>query len=113
QHPNILPVYDFGEHDGLPYIVMALVEGGTLRDRMGGQLPLAWSVQVIRQVAEALDHAHAKGIVHRDVKPSNILLGDDDWPFLADFGIAKLTDGGPGLTKTGLGVGTPEYLSPE
>jgi hypothetical protein len=112
-HPNILPIYDFGEERGLPYIVMAYVGGGTLKDRMDGPLPMDWSIRACAQVASALDHAHLRGIVHRDVKPSNVLLGQGDWATLADFGIAKMADASSALTKTGIGVGTPEYLSPE
>ncbi|HZT08870.1 MAG TPA: protein kinase [Chloroflexota bacterium] len=113
EHPNILPVYDFGEEGGVSYIVMQLVPGGTLQDRMRDVLPLGWSVDICGQVARALDHAHARNIVHRDVKPANVLLRDGDWALLGDFGIAKMLGSGAKLTGTGLGVGTPAYLSPE
>lgn len=111
QHPNILPVYDFGQDQDLSYIVMMLVGGGTLRDRIG-RIPLTTSVRIASQIADALDHAHSQGIVHRDVKPTNVLMPRDDWALLADFGIARLTEAA-GLTSAGTGIGTPEYMSPE
>ncbi|MCL6649848.1 MAG: protein kinase [Chloroflexi bacterium] len=114
QHPNILPVYDFGEQDGQTYIVMLLVPGGqTLRERLGAPLPFATILRLITQVGSALQYAHEQGIVHRDVKPSNILLGERDWALLSDFGIARMLQGSTHLTRTGVGIGTPEYMSPE
>ncbi|MFN8535618.1 MAG: protein kinase [Dehalococcoidia bacterium] len=114
QHPNILPVFDFGERDGLTYIVMLLAPSGqTLRERLGAPVPLATAVQIMNQVGGALHYAHEQGIVHRDVKPSNVLMGERDWALLSDFGIARMVQGATHLTRTGVGIGTPEYMSPE
>ena len=114
EHPNILPVYDFGEEEGLPFLVMPFLEGGTLRDRMqSGPVPLAKAALWIGQLAGALDAAHEAGVLHRDVKPANVLLGKGDRLFLADFGIAKMLETVSGLTATGMVVGTPLYMAPE
>src|SRR5690242_11666250 len=86
QHPYILPVYDFGEYDGLPYIVMAYVTGGTLADQIAlGPMSPALVSELVMQIASALDYAHSKGVIHRDFKPSNVLLDDRNNPYLADF----------------------------
>ena len=114
EHPNILPVYDFGDEGGIPFLVMPHLAGGTLRDRLrGSPSPLGVAAAWIRQLADALDAAHAAGILHRDVKPANVLLGRDDRVFLADFGIAKMVEATTGLTATGVVVGTPVYMAPE
>lgn len=114
QHPNILPVYDFGEENGLTYIVMLLVPGAkTLRERLGEPVEMNFAVKIINQIADSLDYAHAKGIIHRDVKPSNVLMVREDWALLADFGIARMVQGSTQITRTGMGIGTPEYMSPE
>ena len=113
-HPNIVTVYDRGENDDLVYLVMQCVMGGTLRARLGRSLPSAEAANYVVQMAQALHHAHLRGIVHRDVKPSNMLI-DGENPhhlLLTDFGIAKL-QGARGLTKTGTTIGTPEYMAPE
>jgi serine/threonine protein kinase/Tfp pilus assembly protein PilF len=112
RHPNILLVIDFGEHDGLIYIVMEFVDAGTLTERLGKPLPFDEAAVILEQVASALDYAHVQGLVHRDVKPSNILLPKPDWPLLTDFGLAKIV-GGSQLTITGTIAGTPAYMSPE
>ena len=113
EHPNILPIYDFGEREGLPYLVMPLVRGGTLADRLDGSvLDPARIATWARDLALALDAAHAAGVLHRDVKPGNVLVGRDQHLFLADFGIARLCDA-TRLTRTGTVVGTPVYMAPE
>jgi TolB-like protein len=115
-HPHVVPLYDSGEADGLLYYVMPYVPGQSLRRRLEREGPLALSdaVAVARDVAEALDYAHAHGIVHRDVKPDNILL-DEGRALVADFGVARAVEaaGGERLTRSGLVIGTPGYMSPE
>jgi hypothetical protein len=115
-HPNIIRVYDIDEADGLFYMVMDLLPGGTLEARLReGRLDRKWSTDVILKMAEALDYAHTRGVIHRDIKPSNILLDADGAPVLADFGIAKLVrnEGDPNLTAAGMVMGTPAYMAPE
>ncbi len=123
-HPNILPIYEYGEQADLAYLVMPYVSGGTLRNRVErkGQLSLAEVAGFLAQVAAALDYAHARGVIHRDVKPQNMLLYPDKRLMLSDFGIAKVAvqaaadeDGplAPQLTTQGHVVGTPDYIAPE
>ncbi|GAB4442245.1 MAG: hypothetical protein OHK0015_40620 [Chloroflexi bacterium OHK40] len=117
EHPNIVPVYDVGEYDGMAYIAMKLLSGETLQERLQavGALALDELLAVITPVAAALDYAHARGVVHRDVKPANIFLNrsaDGEQVVLTDFGIAKQLDT-PGLTTTGALIGTPDYMAPE
>jgi len=114
-HPHILPLLDSGSAEGLLYYVMPFVDGETLRDRLEreGRLPVEDAVQIAREVADALDHAHARGIVHRDIKPENVLLASRH-ARVADFGIARaISTAGTGLTEVGLTLGTPQYMSPE
>lgn len=116
EHPAIVPVYDYGEADGQPYLVMRLMTGGTLADRLAqGPLSMSEVARIFNRLAPALDAAHKQGIIHRDLKPGNILFDQWDEPYLADFGIAKLTDGDStkALTATGGTMGTPAYMSPE
>lgn len=113
-HPNIVAVFGAGENDELVYLVMQCVTGGTLRRKLTGPLPVQEAAAYMVQIAFALHHAHERGIIHRDVKPSNMLL---EYPgsnhvLLTDFGIAKI-QGARGLTKSGTTIGTPEYMSPE
>lgn len=114
-HPNIVTILDYGEFNGAPYLVMPFLPGGTLKQRLGK--PISWqeAVQMLVPIAQALSHAHQQGIVHRDVKPSNILIARTGEPMLSDFGIAKIldTEETRDLTSTGVGIGTPEYMAPE
>ena len=114
QHQNILPVFDFGEADGYTYLVMPFVESGTLAELLHGQpLPLPKIRRIFSQVGEALHYAHERGLVHRDVKPSNVLIDESGDCQLTDFGIAKIVANTSGFTRTGGIVGTPSYMSPE
>jgi serine/threonine-protein kinase len=114
QHPHILPVFDFGETEGYTYIAMPFVESGTLTDLLTGRpLPLAQIRNITAQIGDALDYAHSLGLVHRDVKPSNVLVDKRGNCLLTDFGIAKLVEGSAKFTNTGGIVGTPAYMSPE
>jgi len=88
-HPNILPVIDFGQEGDLSYIVMKLVTGGTLKDRIGRPLDLAVTVHLVEQISAALDHAHGRGVLHRDVKPSNVLMDEEDWDSWQTLGWPK------------------------
>ena len=113
EHPAIVPVYDYGEHDEQPFIAMRYMPGGSLADRMArGLLSLSEVAEIVSRLAAALDVAHQRGMIHRDLKPSNILF--DEWgaPYLSDFGIVKITGGSADFTGSGI-IGTPEYMSPE
>jgi serine/threonine-protein kinase len=116
RHPHILPLFDSGQADSLLYYVMPRVEGETLRERLDRerQLPVDEAVGIAAAVASALQHAHAKGVVHRDIKPGNILIQDGE-RVVADFGVALAlrSAGGARLTETGISLGTPHYMSPE
>lgn len=114
RHPNIVNVYDFGEFEGTPYMVVEYVPGGSLASRMSqGTLDRQAALRYLRGIAAGLDYAHRRGIVHRDVKPANVLLSDDDTPVLADFGLAKLMQGSSVKSMTGVTTGTPAYMAPE
>jgi tetratricopeptide (TPR) repeat protein len=116
RHPHILPLFDSGEAGEFLFYVMPLVEGESLRDRLARekQLPVDDALRIAREAADALDHAHAHGLIHRDIKPANILL-ENGHAVVADFGIARAITaaGGEALTETGLSLGTPLYMSPE
>ena len=112
-HPNILPVYDFGIDQDYSYIVMRLVDGArSLSQLTPSSLPQEQIIDLISQVASALAYAHAQGVIHRDVKPSNVLF-DAGWALLSDFGLVKVHEVAPQLTEVGKGIGTPAYMSPE
>ncbi len=114
QHPHILPVYDFGEEDDLAYLVMRLVEVGSLADELReGPLSLRRANHLLGQIASALSYAHSRGIIHRDLKPENVLIDDSGNAYLTDFGIAKMLAGSTTLTQTGHLMGTPVYMAPE
>src|ERR1700694_2044318 len=114
QHANIVQIHDFGEQDNITYIVMEYVDGGTLKDRLKQRpVTVAEAVDFVIQAAEGLGCAHGHGIVHRDVKPANMLVRKDGHLLLSDFGIAKILEGTTNLTRAGTGIGTPQYMSPE
>ncbi len=111
-HTNIVAVYDYGEQDGHAYLVMEYISGSTLKARLGGKpMPYQDALAVVKAVGSALDYAHGKGLVHRDVKPGNILYTEDSRIVLSDFGIVRLADDDSSLTR-GV-IGTPQYMSPE
>jgi serine/threonine-protein kinase len=116
-HSNIVGVMDYGEHDGLPYLVMEYLSGGTLKDRLGKPLPWRDSIQMLLPIAYALEYVHGMNIINRDVKPSNILLTESGQPMLTDFGLVKIfgdqEKDATHLTSSGTGLGTPDYMAPE
>ena len=114
EHPNVIPVYEAGEEDGALYIAMRWVEGTDLRESIDrAALEPARAAQLVSQVASALDAAHEKGLIHRDVKPANILITGQDHVYLTDFGLTKHASSISGLTRTGQWVGTVDYTAPE
>jgi predicted Ser/Thr protein kinase len=114
EHKHVLPVHDYGEQEGLTYLVMRYVEAGTLKDRLAaGQLDLPAIYRIMSQVGAALDYAHRLGVIHRDVKPTNVLIDSQGDAYLTDFGLARIMESSEQLTATGVGVGTPAYMAPE
>ena len=114
EHPNIVPVYDVGDFDGRPYFSMQCVDGQTLKDRLSdGPIDPREAAEIVSKIARAVEFAHSQGVLHRDLKPSNILIAADGTPMIMDFGLAKQVDTDDGLTRSGMLVGTPAYMSPE
>jgi tRNA A-37 threonylcarbamoyl transferase component Bud32 len=114
EHPHIVPIYDFSEHEGQPYLVMRFVEGETLKSRMQARkLTLPQVMDIMHPVCQALDYAHNQGVLHRDIKPSNILITPQNGVFLTDFGLAKIAQTGESTLSQDMMVGTPQYISPE
>jgi len=114
EHPNIVPIYDYAEHKGQPYLVMKFIEGQTLKARMN-EKPLTKedAVEIVDAVGGALAYAHKEGVLHRDVKPSNVLLSPDGSIYLADFGLARMAQAGASTLSKDVMLGTPQYISPE
>ncbi|MGA2819699.1 MAG: serine/threonine-protein kinase [Anaerolineales bacterium] len=113
-HPNIVPIYDFAEHEGQPFLVMKFIEGQTLKARLvQGPLGPEEAVHILRCVGSALGYAHKQGVLHRDIKPSNVLLTPDGSVFLADFGLARIAAAGESTLSSDMLLGTPHYISPE
>lgn len=112
EHPHVLPIYDFGQVDDLLFLVMPLLSGGTLRDRARSGVSPLLAMEWLKSLAGALDYAHGEGVVHRDVKPANVLFDKASRLFLADFGLAREA-GSASLTVAGTVLGTPVYMSPE
>ncbi len=114
EHPNIVPVYDFSEHEGQPYLVMKFIQGETLKARLArGPISQEEVLRVVEAIGAALSYAHEKGILHRDIKPSNVILADDGRIYLADFGLARIAQAGESTLSSDMLLGTPQYISPE
>lgn len=114
EHEAIVPVYDSGEQDGQPYLVMRFMAGGSLAERIArGPLALEEAAGVLARVASGLDHAHSHGVIHRDLKPGNVLFDPSGLAYLSDFGIAQISEATISLTVSGAIIGTPAYMSPE
>ena len=114
EHPHIVPIYEVGAAEGLQYIAMKYIPGRTLKDDVQerGALPIPQAAAILEQVADALDYAHSQGVIHRDIKPSNMMVAQNGWVYLTDFGLARGSTTS-GLTMAGTVMGTPEYMSPE
>ena len=114
EHPHIVPIYDFAEHEHQPYLVMRLVEGDTLKERMTqGTLSRDEILRIAQSVADGLDYAHGQGVLHRDIKPSNIMLTSASGVYIADFGLARMAQAGESTLSQDMIMGTPQYISPE
>ncbi|MFN2269760.1 MAG: protein kinase domain-containing protein, partial [Anaerolineae bacterium] len=113
-HPHIIPIYDFAEHNGNPYLVIRFIEGETLKARIDrGPIEPQEILRIAQAVGEALTYAHGQGILHRDIKPSNVLLTPDGGVYLADFGLARMAEAGESTLSRDMMMGTPQYISPE
>ncbi len=113
RHPNIIKIYDTGIYEGRYYIAMEYLGSRTLRDLINEGIPPSLAVKYLVKLANALDYAHTKGVIHRDIKPTNILLYQDNEPVLSDFGISRMVEGNSALTATGMMIGSPRYMSQE
>ncbi len=114
EHPNIVPIYDFAEHENRPYLVMKYIEGETLKARLArGPIAEDEILPIVESLTSALTHAHTQGILHRDVKPSNVLLASSQQIYLADFGLARIAEAGASTLSSDVMLGTPQYISPE
>jgi len=114
EHPNIVPIYDYAEYEGTPYLAMKFIEGETLKDRLiRGPLKLEEGRRIVEDVGQALIFAHKQGVLHRDIKPSNILITEDGKNYLADFGLARISQMGSSTLSSEMLLGTPHYISPE
>ena len=114
EHPNIVPIYASGIDEGIPWMSMRLLAGGNMGMLLrAGRPDSRKALHLLRSIADALDYAHARGVVHRDIKPTNILLDGAGGVCVGDFGLAQMLDGAPGLTRTGILTGTPHYMAPE
>ena len=113
-HPQIVPIYQVGEHEGRPFLCMKLVQGGSLAQQLDGTpMPTSQAVPLVESLARTIHDAHRRGLVHRDLKPANVLQSPDGSYLITDFGLAKLLDGSEGLTRTDQIMGTPSYMAPE
>lgn len=114
EHPNIVPVYDFADHNGQPYLVMKYIEGETLKAHMSrGPLASDEVLHIVESIGAGLAYAHQQGILHRDIKPSNVILANDGSIYLADFGLARIAQGGGATLTSDMLIGTPQYIAPE
>ncbi len=112
-HPNVIAIYDIGQHESYRYMAMECLTGGDLKAKMKQGLKIGDSIDIVKGIAAGLDYAHSKGFIHRDIKPENILFRGDGSPVISDFGIARNTDSKTQMTKTGTVIGSPHYMSPE
>src|SRR5258708_6958690 len=116
EHPNIIPIFAFDIAEGIPWMAMRFIAGGTVSALLRGtpgRLSRERVIAILRGVADALDYAHAKGVIHRDVKPHNVLTDEAGHVYLVDFGVAKMVETSSGLTATGMISGTPQDMAPE
>src|SRR5262249_7990246 len=114
QHPHIVQIFEVGQHAGLPFFALEYLEGGSLHHKLqGSPLPAREAAQLVETLARAMHAAHEGGIIHRDLKPAKVLLDREGRPKITDFGLAKRVEGGPGLTQSGVIMGTPSYMAPE